>query len=304
MSRFNTQYRHFRPMLETLEAKDCPSVTLSGTTLIITGDNGINNVVVTQNDEANTITVVENNGSAKQFKSSAVSSIVVSLKDGADSFTFKLGGTWDFLRAKNISVDLGVGQDTATFDVAHDGSGGDAEIDANLSISVSGKGGADKLTASLGRVENASVNLTADLGDGDDMGTVTLLDDFQAGKVTLKFLASNSDTVDDGNDNIKVTAQAIDLDAASTLDVDMAGGRGMDTLDFLYSGNLDGLLKLRSDGGKAQDTVKASIALHDDSDGSLDAIIRGGEYSRDTVALALVNESSTATIINAKQLQD
>lgn len=307
MSRFRTSkgmQRRFRPQVETLEAKYTPSVTLSGTKLIIDGSDGVNNVVVTQNDQADTITVVENNGSAQTFKSSKVTDIKVDLKDGGDSFTFRLAGTWNFVRPKNFVVDLGAGQDSASFDLAHNATSGLAEVNGNISINLLGKGGADKLTAQFGQAENATVTLISDFGTGDDSASVTFLGDFQAANVALRFIADNSDSVDDGSDVFKVDAQGVDLNAASSLDIDMAGGRGTDTLDVLYSGELDGLLKVRMDGGKQRDTVRAGIGLDSHSSGSLDAIIRGGAELVDTVALSLLNESTNVAVINAKQFQD
>jgi hypothetical protein len=300
----NRTTKTFRPGFESLESRDCMSATLANGVLSVVATNFIDDVAITLNDEANTITVVEN-GVTRNFASSDVVNVVVTLKASNDDFAFRLAGNQGITRPKNFLFDLGVASDTALIDLANNDNG-IATISANVNLTVLGDIGFEDIEVRLGRVENANVNLTLNSGNQADATSVEFLGNLVDASVAVSFPASNGATnFNDGRDTIRVEANGIKINSDSILNVTMNGGQDRDTLDVIYSGELDGLLKVRMDGGRDKDTVRANLALDNESDGTLDAIIRGGASNNDIVALLLDDDSNgEANILNAQPLQD
>src|SRR3954451_17493720 len=93
----------FRPGVENLEARWCPSATITtinnGHTLVIRGDNAANVVSVVQNDNQNKLTV-EADGQTQQHNSGDITAVTVQLRSGNDRFSYTLGGGSNFKKTK------------------------------------------------------------------------------------------------------------------------------------------------------------------------------------------------------------
>src|SRR5215470_4151014 len=101
----------FRPQLEALESRDCPSaavVTYIPHTLLILGDSGDNTVKISDNG-AGTVTASVDLGTA--VTKSGINYILVFTKGGNDTVNYNLTGTLTTPRL--LSVDLGSLADTA-----------------------------------------------------------------------------------------------------------------------------------------------------------------------------------------------
>jgi len=306
--------KSFRPGFESLETRMVPAF-ISGNALVIEGGNGADQVLVIEDHQANQIQVIQN-GQVQNFSSAGILNINANLGKGNNSFSYRLGGGSDFTDAKNINVVLGPavvfmpGKNQATFDLANDGAGGLADVRANLNISVLGSSGADSVQATFNMVEDANVRLTTQLRHGDDTVTANIMGDLEDSDVTFDLqeandLAFQGFKFKGGNDSMTVLADAdVDLDAGSNLNVLMNGMARNDMLTFRYDGELDGTLFLRMDGGAGRDSAQAMITLDNFSDGSLDAIVRGGANG-DIVQLLLTdNSNGDVDILNALSLQD
>src|SRR4051794_1367217 len=110
-----TTRKTFRPGMEALETRWCPSTTVSpvnnGHTLQIRGDNNANTISIVQNDNHHRLTVTAD-GVTSTFDSSDVTLIDIKTAGGNDHVSYTLGGGSDFKKAKTIQADLGRGANT------------------------------------------------------------------------------------------------------------------------------------------------------------------------------------------------
>src|SRR4051812_26056917 len=85
--------RSFRPSLESMEERTVLNCTFSlanaGHTLVITGDNHNNTVSIVQDDVNNKLTVI-GDGVTHTYSSSQITKMVINLKGGNDSLSWKL----------------------------------------------------------------------------------------------------------------------------------------------------------------------------------------------------------------------
>lgn len=302
----------FKPSMEGLEARWCPSATvgLQNGILTITGDDNANIVQIVQNDNQNKLTVIAD-GVQTDFASDQVLKVVANLKGGDDLLTYQLGGGSDFKKAKDIQIDLGAGNDRANLDFASNGAGGQAEIEKNLNINVLGQAGNDQLDAFFGKVENVAVNLTGNMGFGDDKFFAELKGDLDfaakvkidmedVNNVVLPIGGLNRVVLLGGNDQFRVKADAdVDIDDNAALDVTLKGFDGIDNLSVTTRGEVDGQLKVLLDGEDGGDLVLADITLDAGSDGTVDAKVLGGN-DNDIVALRIIdNSNGQASLVQA-----
>src|SRR5262245_5322221 len=136
--------RRFRPGVENLETRWCPSTTVgisNGNTLVVRGDDAANELGILQNDEANTLTVSAD-GQTRVFDSQQVTRIDVELRGGDDVFGWVLQG--DYFHAKEASVVLGAGADWAEVNFGYRFV---SRLYANLLLTVNGGAGDDYVFA-------------------------------------------------------------------------------------------------------------------------------------------------------------
>jgi hypothetical protein len=270
--------------LEALEARWCPSTTsvrLSGDTLRITGDNSHNEVAVVQNDSHDSLDVVAD-GFSYHFFSSRVHKVVVDLKGGDDSFTWRMDSD-RFTFRKDLSLALGTGNDSAVLDFS---AGDQVTIAADLKVSVDAGDGVDDARAFFGDVDSSgSVNFSAAMGNGDDSCFVAQEGSLH-GRAQVKIALDGGA----GNDTLSVHADHAFIDRSSLLDISANGGSGVDRIEFVYFGELHGQLKLSGDGGAGDDTLFADVTLDTSSDGRLWAR-EYGESDRDDLTLRVYDPS-------------
>jgi hypothetical protein len=130
---------------------------------------------------------------------------------------------------------------------------------------------------------------------------VWLAGDLVAGAdVVINLLGGPDSSFLPANDMLSVTTGSdVDISSAASLDVTMDGGLGADQIEFFYSGELDGLLRLRGYGGLDNDTLETTIHVKDFSAGTLDAKL-AGDGGNDYLMFVLTDDSGgMAAIANA-----
>jgi hypothetical protein len=285
--------------------------------LVIVGDGAANKVTVTQNDQADTLTVVAD-GVTKVYRSSQIDQIGVDLKGGSDYFWYGLAAGSNFLDlGKKVTVNLGAGNDQAWLDFR--GNGGPARLLGTLDVTVYGGAGNDEMFGNFPAVANDNIifrspvpagdfarqhigalNVTALMGDGDDNASVNLWGNVTGGaRVSLDLQGGN------GNDSLNTWAtfnggyNRIGIDYFSAVTINMDGGAGSDSLYALYGGQLNGRLTLRENGGQGNDTLTAEVHLMPGSTGSFDGEVLGGAGDDRMSFQLFVSPPSRVRVINA-----
>jgi hypothetical protein len=245
----------FRPQLEQLEERWCPSVTVStvpifnGNLLKITGDSAADTVNVSDLGNGH-MDVTDGDGNALG-SADGVTRVKIDTKGGADVVHYTLVN--QLTNSQAILVNLGSGDtNEATFDFSPGIS------DANLLLSVEGASGADAISATLGSLTAAHVGVFM-YGGG-------------------------------GNDNLSVTAGGANIDADSSLLVRLDGAWGDDGIVTTFSGQILGGLFVSADGGRGVDTITSDITADPGSTGRLLATANGGQGT-DNVTLNVHDNS-------------
>jgi hypothetical protein len=268
--------RMIRPYFECLENRDCPSITTGvtdgGHTLVIQGTADAETVRITQDDVANTFTVessVTRNGvvigqiNTQTFASSAITKVVINTAGGDDSLFYQLKAGTNLVYAKDFWVDTGSGDDSIVVDLAN----GDVKspnlshIQAPLNFYSQG---ADNVQIKVGEIDpNVQVIFNTDLGVRDDVYSFT-----QVGNVDWR--ASLSSWVNGGHGrNTLFTSILGNVAPQAVVDVMSRGGIGNDIITVDLSGTMNGLLYLRTFGGKGADTITIDALCTPDSTGTL-----------------------------------
>jgi hypothetical protein len=142
-----------------------------------------------------------------------------------------------------------------------------------MKINVEGKGGDDSLWANFGRKHGGTLELTADLGAGNDGADVRMLGNLSGGAdVTFKLLG------DVGNDSFYVLAfpntssgegVGIDLADDTEFTIDLDGGEDADWIHTIYVGEADGDLSITTRGGTEADDLSVIANLRSASNGDV-----------------------------------
>lgn len=309
-SESHTRSRRFRPALDVLEDRLCPSCTATPRAeaeatgiLKIIGDDAANVVSITQDHGASDMTV-KCDGDQTNYDPALVHKIVVKLKGGDDDFTYRLGGGSDFEDAMAVVAKVGQGNDTVTMDMYNTGDANDfATIKADLSLEIQGNDGSELVNVDLGAVDDAEVAVTGDLGTAADKLTLLLHGDLLGtAKVQVNLLGGDGNdslTVAGTTDGVNNDGSFIDIDAGATLDIALGGNLNDDYFGTTYVGVLNGQLNIEQAGDRNNDTLAMSLSLKPGSTGTLDAAALG-EKNKDTLVFELDNSSGgTATIARA-----
>jgi hypothetical protein len=303
--------RRFQPAMESLEDRWCPSCTVTtadgGHTLIITGDNGANMVVIEQNDTSNKLTVVCDGGAPQVFSSTSITKIKVDLQGGADQLWYGLASASNFKYAKSADLKTGAGDDTVTIDMWQ-GINQPCNISSNLSIQVDAGADHDEVDADFGRKRGGVLLFQANANTGDDLVQARMWGDITTkAKVTFDLQGGiGDDTVGTWNtyDNHVPGYGSIDVHKDSQFTIYLKGGAGADKLFLTCAGELDGKLNILLDGGAGDDLVSATqnnnngIYLMPGSTGSLKATFMGGSEN-DEIEFEVWDKSGGAALVNA-----
>lgn len=251
--------RTFVPRLEALEDRQLLSCTVTEDPgiLKITGDDGINNIEITDNgsDSAGNVTVLCDGVS--RTSSTAIRQIIVKTKKGNDTINYSVTGTFSLRAPRFFTVDLGKGNDTFNLNFA-------SGVAHHLSWDVKGGDGQDAVNATLGNVRNrALVNGIFKGQDGNDSYSVNLAGDLRTG-ADVRFDFNGGDDSDVLNFN---AASDSDIEGDCQLSVKLRKA----ALHLNYQGELDGVFLLDASGGGGKDVLAADLTLDPGSTGRVGA---------------------------------
>jgi len=276
--------RSFRPQVEALENRWCPSVSVAvfSHTLVVQGDSADNVVTITEDGSGGvSATITGANGATATGSGTAVTNVLVNTRGGSDSVAFTLTGP--LTSRLNLGIDLGYFQDLsgAANSVTLDFSQGVSS--PYLTIGVLGTRGTDTVTASFGSVSDSYAYFGTYLGGGDDSFDATVTGDIHGyGVAIAAFGGSGKDTL-----GVHVTGA---VDAGAYLGVLLDGDSGDDTINFDYTGQMNGKLGVALVGGYGSDTVAGNITLDSGSTGKVAAAVFGGDGD-DTLTLNVTDNS-------------
>jgi hypothetical protein len=282
----------FRPRIEALEDRSVPAVTslLGAGVLIVTGDQYANDVSIVQDDDANTlqVRVVHSGGTdTYHYTSSAVYyGIVVDLKGGDDDFYYGLEPGTAMTKAKEADITLGGGDDEARLDFLSPGS----MHGADLSIDLTGGNDVDTLDADFGFHYGSTIDLSADMGAGDDTAdvrmTTTSVGNFSHVTFALQGGAGNDTLLTECG---APSGSTLTIDANSSLVIDVEGDAGDDRITTGFSGRVGGDLTVLSWGDDDRDTIRVTVdLLNSPIDGDVD-VRSYGQYGNDTLTQRVRN---------------
>lgn len=171
-------------------------------------------------------------------------------------------------------------------------------------IDVRSRAGHDVVVYFQAGERTRSLDLNVELGDGNDSFLADINGAIPAGRV-LDIHAHGGDdgdflTVDALND-VHLEADLLTGElGVLTVNLEGGGGRGRDTLNMLYRGQLNGLLSFRLTGGRGHDALTAQINVEDGSGGFLIGVLNG-ERGDDTLVFHInqVDPNDSFSIINA-----
>ena len=331
--------RSFRPSVEALESREVPTVSAftvasNPGVLFVVGDSGANNVQILQNDNANTIRVI-GDGQTRTFTSTEITTITVALDgptvngipaaatNGNDTVVYRLDGGSNFRFAKMVGIDLGNGTNSATVDLQNNGQGGQATIEAPVTILIRSLGSVgpinfnhlpgskvDNVVVNLGAIdEDAAAVVDINLGIGDDVATVNQtgtmcenarldirLDDAPAfTEILNRPTGTQRFRSLGGNDTFSVNLDGDVPDSRGVVNVNMFGRHGNDTLSLTQRGELDGTMTINIMGGAGNDTLSATLALEEDSEGSLSLTMLGQVGNIESVTALVDNFGDLAS---------
>jgi hypothetical protein len=282
------RHRMFRPEVESLENRWCPSVSAGVffNTLVVVGDSAGNTVTISDNGAGGVSATITGSTGSASASGTGITNVLVSTKGGNDSVTFNLTGA---LKSKlNLAIDLGYYQDTSlnTNTVALNFN--QAINSPFLNIVITGTQGKDNVTAAFGSVTDSYLNLAAYLYGGDDSFDATL-GDIHSYAVAIAVAGGS------GTDTLGVHVNG-NIDAGAYLGVLLDGGYGEDTVNFDYQGVMNGNLYVALAGGPNKDTVAGNITLNSGSTGKVAAAVLGGDGD-DTLTLNVFdNPGGTASV--------
>lgn len=237
-------------------------------TLTVVGSEAADHVSITQNDAMRTLTVVKSQADqpeiSQQFPAQWIDRIMLRLGAGDDQFQYETVGR--VRTAKDISLNLGSGDDTAGIAWAEDGS----MSVANLSLNITAGDGSDAVGARIGRVSgNVKTSVNLDLGSGDDGFAAEALN-----PVGVRSGLSVNVRGGNGNDQILYYGSEM-LAGRSSTNVRLDGESGNDSIEFHNQGPINGSLSATIVGGTDDDTLTSS-AVDGYGSGQLTSAIQGG----------------------------
>ncbi len=227
------------------------SMNRSTRTLTITGTDDADRVSIQQNDARKALTITMGHGNSldvtRQFPTQFVDKIMVQLSGGDDKFQFATIG--DVRTPKNIQLDLGAGDDTASIRWAEDGS----ISGANLTVAVVGGVGSDAVGARIGGTKaGAATSIFVDLGNGDDGFVAQVLNPVNSrSAVTINAIGGA------GNDELEYLASGT-IGRRAVVNVSLDGQSGDDSIEVQNLGLIDGNLTQILTGGDGDDLISAA----------------------------------------------
>jgi len=257
MRRTTTRPTSFRPRLDVLEDRTCPSVTAtqSGNLLFITGNGSNDTVTVTA--KAPHQFKVQNAAGTSLGTFSGIAGISANLGNGTNVAKFEMGQD----SQTGVTYTGGTGIDVVRFDytngISNGGDHGGLLINANL-----GDGNNDlTLKTTNGFSGKSLLHLNVTAGSGNDQVRATngvLLDDAES------HIKANLGA---GNNNFAASVVGMTQDSKFT--TDLTTGAGNDTASVAISTILDAQATVNANLGDGTNTFSSNVSTID----------RGGEYT-------------------------
>ncbi len=261
------RWNHFRPLLETLESRWCPAVTMSVENehiLQVVGDRGDNQVEVTMQGFLVTVT---GDGVTQTFR--GIDTVNINTwagRDGVQIVATELPAGSDC----SVNVDLGAGNDSFSLLCPSDPSvpPPDPDFQPCLDVAVLGGAGDDQVSVSAGSQFIGDLEFTADLGAGNDAFALSCPSDPSLPPIPGGFtpcidVAVHGGTGDDVLQTI--VGSPGDLvgkrgELSTEFHVDLQGDTGNDALiTNVTNVKLDGPLSLNEAGGLGNDSFRAAF---------------------------------------------
>jgi hypothetical protein len=286
----------------------------SGGTLTGSGGPGITNVVINASGGGDTVdynlggTLTVAAAVKPAFRSSPSStnheSISINVSGGGNTVNF---ADANGLTGSNLDLDIDATGGKNTVNI---GAGGMAAsstafgdlTNSNLWLNVFTGGGGNTVNEDFGAMSGSKLFSTFDgTGGGDtlDASLTTLTDPLLTGSQAY-FTAFGGG----GANNLGLTVSG-EIAADSLLSAQLGGGwKGGDTIDFSYTGLLDGKLFVGTTGAGGNETISQSITANEGSTGSLHSLIAAGKGSEaNTLALTLTDDSNGGSDTAASTLK-
>lgn len=253
-----------QPQIEALEDRTCPSCTIlrAGSTALVLGDNGANNVRIVESGGTPQITC-----DIAEAVGSGITRLVIKTAGGNDTVTYGKGPQ----AISSLRVDLGAGDDTAALlfqrpPLANPGGG----FAANRPIlaHVTGGSGDDVVLAEFGELDSTKVNFQAMLGDGDDTFAALLEGDISSRAGFNTSLLQFNVQGGNGNDSLDVEADGISTTVnPASISWTLRGNAGDDaiginvnaTLNYQQTTWIPRYFRLTVDGGSGDDLLAVSV---------------------------------------------
>ena len=307
--------QRFRPSLETLESRWCPSaagIVQTGATLTIQGDGANDAIVVRDNGQGGVTASITLASGTQTFTGTGISAIDINAGGGNDTIDYALTGA--LRETESLMLCLGKGNNQVG---VNDAAG---LLNAVLAISVDGAGH-NKITTQFGAVTGSRLNLSECFGAGGATSHVNFAGLLSSSLVTVQVSSglgnahvfaqvgnvssSNLQFVTHlgkgansfaltaagnlqnavvhfnidagcGSNTITFGTVGVNVDTTSRLNLDTCTGTGNDTVNMTYAGVMDGELDLNLQGGKSNDTMDAVLTLEQGSTGRVWGREQGG----------------------------
>jgi CubicO group peptidase (beta-lactamase class C family)/dienelactone hydrolase len=237
-------------------------------TLTVFGSEVADHVSISQDDSLRTLTVVTSQADrpeiSQQFPIQMIDRIMLRLGAGDDHFEYETVGRVQ--TAKDISLNLGSGDDTAGIAWAEDRS----MSVGSLSLNITAGDGSDAVGARIGRVGGyVKTSVNVDLGSGNDGLAAEALN-------PTGFRSALSVNVRGGNGNDQILFYGSEMLAGrSSTNVRLDGESGNDSIEFHNQGPINGGLSATIVGG-ADDDMLTSSAVDGSGSGQYTSSIQGG----------------------------
>lgn len=263
--------RRFRPVIENLENRLVPAVTVQQ--LDLDGDGAADDIRIVGDDQNNVIRISDNgangillsidaNGDGDFTDAGELNAVSRAFQGKSGKFDIQLGGgddkveytvTGAFDASKRaLLVKLGKGSDEFTFDAE----GRVTDNGSVIRLDVSGGQGDDGIQSDFGAIEDSSLSLRNSGGAGDDEIVLKVNDNIDFGAtVDAAF------DLGDGENVLAIALEGVGFSDVATATIDIVGGddaQGQDTVLMLLGNDVGGGAKVSSL------TITASLLAGDD----------------------------------------
>jgi hypothetical protein len=283
---YKRTFARFRPTLSLLESRALPSATAAilGSRLDINCDAAGSSVQIRDNGLGAVTATIKSASGTVTASGKGITSIDIIGGAGNDTIDFRTTG--NLLTALNLEEDLGGGNNSSYTDL-YDGI---QAVPVNLTINTGAA--SDSVLMNFGTINNANVNVHANLGDGPDSFNAIMFNGASGNsKVNMNVSGQNGPDRVDYDMYGKIDAKAtVNIAADNTVSTN-------DRLVVRYHGELDGALKVAANGAASLYGVQALFQLDAASTGTLTVTVTNGRTTEGSIAQVTDHTSGPKTTI-------